>query len=93
MNVNEATPEPVEETEPAENVENTDKSVNAAEISFSTKAEESVEATNLEDSVSDIEKFTVEKGAVVAKGEAGIDFKTDTNTQMNQYPNLDLRWI
>ena len=36
VNVNETTPEPVEETEPAENAENTEKSVNAAEISFST---------------------------------------------------------
>ena len=60
---------------------------------FSTWAEETDEATNIEDSVSDIEKCTVEKVAVVAKGEAGKDFKTDTNTQMKQYPNLDLRWI
>ena len=34
VNVNETTPEPVEETEPAENAENTELSVNAAEISF-----------------------------------------------------------
>ena len=32
VNVNETTPEPVEETEPAENAENTEVSVNAAEI-------------------------------------------------------------
>ena len=32
VNVNETTPEPVEETEPAENAENTELSVNAAEI-------------------------------------------------------------
>ena len=64
----------------------------AAEIYFSTWAEETDKAT-LEDSVSYIEKCTVEKVAVLAKGEAGKDFKTDTNTQMKQYPNLDLRWI
>ena len=34
VNVNETTPEPVEETEPAENAENTELSVNAVEISF-----------------------------------------------------------
>ena len=34
VNVNETTPEPVEETEPAENAENTELSVNAAEISL-----------------------------------------------------------
>ena len=43
--------------------------------------------------MSDIEKCTVEKVAVVAKGEAGKDFKTGTNTQMKQYPNLDIRWV
>ena len=34
VNVNETTPEPVEETEPAENAKNTEISVNAAEIFF-----------------------------------------------------------
>ena len=67
--------------------------MNVAESSFSTWAEETDEATIIEGSVSDIEKWTVEKVAVVAKGEAGKDFKTDTNTQMKQYPNLDLRWV
>ena len=86
------TPEPLKETEPAEDAENTEKSVNAAEISFFTWAKETDEATNLEDSVFDIEKCTVEKVAV-AKGEAGKDFKTDTNTHMKQCPKMDLRWI
>ena len=36
VNANEITPEPVEETEPAENAEISEKSVNAAEISSST---------------------------------------------------------
>ena len=67
--------------------------MNAAESSFSTWFEETDEATNIEGSVSDIEKCTFEKVAVVAKGEAGKDFKTDTNTQIKQYPNLDLRCI
>ena len=35
------TPEPVKETEPAEDAENTEKSVNAAEIFFFTGANES----------------------------------------------------
>ena len=61
--------------------------------SFSIWAEETDEVTNIQGSVFDIEKFTAEKVAVVAKGEAGKDFKTDTNTPMKQYPNLDLRWI
>ena len=90
MIVNKTTPEPVE---PAENAEISDKSVITAEISSSTWSKETDEPTNLEYSVSDIETFTVEKVAVVAKGEAGKDFKTDTNSQMNQYPILDLRSI
>ena len=57
-----------------------------------TWAKETYEATNLEDSVFDIEKCMVEKVAV-AKGEAGKDFKTDTNTHMKQCPKMDLRWI
>ena len=40
-----------------------------------------------------MEKYSVKKDAVVAKGEAAIAFKTDTNTWMKQYSNLDLRWI
>ena len=35
LNVNDTTPEPVEESEPAEHAENTEKSVNVAEIVFS----------------------------------------------------------
>ena len=35
---------------------------------------------NLENSVSDLEKCTIEKVAVVFKWEAGKDVKTDTNT-------------
>ena len=36
----------------------------------------------LEDSVSDIKKCTAEKFSFFAKGEDGIDFKTDNNMQM-----------
>ena len=68
-------------------------SIRAAEISINTWAEEADDATKLEYSASDIEKCTVEKVAVVAKGEAAKAFKTDTNTAMKQYPNLDLIWI
>ena len=88
VNVKKNTPEIVEE--PAEISE---KSVNTAEISSSTWSEETDENTNLEYSVSDREKFFVEKVAVIVKGEAGKDFKTDSNTQMKQYPILDLRLI
>ena len=48
---------------------------------------------NLENSVSDIEKCTVDKVAFVFKWEAGKDVKTDTTTQMKQYSIQDLRWI
>ena len=48
---------------------------------YSTLAEEADEATNLEDSASDIEKSTVEKVAIVAKGEAAKASKTDTNLE------------
>ena len=47
--------------------------------------EEADEATKLEYSASDIEKCTVEKVAVVAKGEATKDFKIGTNTWMKKY--------
>ena len=48
---------------------------------------------NLEISVSDIEKYTVEKVPVVFKWEAGKEVKTDTKMQMKQYHIKDLRWI
>ena len=41
---------------------------------------------NLENSISDIEKCTVEKVAVIFKWEAGKDVKTDTNSQMKPSP-------
>ena len=47
------------------------------------------EANNLEDSASDIEKCTVEKVAVIAKGEAAKAFKIDTNTGMKKYLRCD----
>ena len=37
-----------------------------------------------------VEKCTVEKVVIVAIGEAAKAFKTNTNTQMKQYSNLDL---
>ena len=37
-----------------------------------------------------IEKCTVEKVVIVAIGEAAKAFKTNTNTQLKQYSNLDL---
>ena len=42
-------------------------------------------ATKLEYSASDIEKYTVEKVAVVAKGEAAKVFKIGTDTGMKKY--------
>ena len=48
---------------------------------------------NLENSVSDIEKCYVKKVVVFFKWKIGKDVKTDTNTQMKQYPIQDLRWI
>ena len=57
---NETTPEPVKETETAENIENTEKSVNAiraAEIYIYTSTDEADEATNLEDTTSDKKKL------------------------------------
>ena len=90
MNVDKTNSDPAEETEPAEIAKNTEIIVNATKISISTWAEKTDEATNLEDSVSDIERWIFDK---VAKGKVGKDFKTDTNLQMKQYPNLDLRWI
>ena len=47
----------------------------SVETSTSTWAEEADEANKLKYSASDIEKFTVEKVAVVANGEAAKDFK------------------
>ena len=89
MNVNETNPVPVEETEHAENTEKEVNSIRAAEISINTWAEEADDATKLEYSASDIEKCTVEKVAVVAKGEAAKAFKIDTNTGMKKYLRCD----
>ena len=50
---------------------------------------EADEATKLEYSASDIEKCTVEKVAVNAKGEAAKDFKIRTNTGMKKYLRCD----
>ena len=75
VNVNENNPVLVEETEPAENTE-------FNRISW---AEEADEATKLEYSAYDIKKCTVEKVAVVAKGEAAKDFEIDTNTEVKKY--------
>ena len=46
-------------------------------------------ATILEYSASGIEKYTVEKAAVVAKGEAAKDFKIGTDTRMKKYLRCD----
>ena len=42
-------------------------------------------ATKLESSASDIKKCTIEKVAVVAKGEAAKDSKIGTNTGIRKY--------
>ena len=89
MNVNETNPVPVEETEHAENTEKEVNSIRAAEISINTWAQDADDATKLEYSASDIEKCTVEKVAVVAKGEAAKAFKIDTNTGMKKYLRCD----
>ena len=47
-------------------------------------------ATKLEYSASDIEKYTVEKVAVVAKGEAAKDVKMGINTGMTSVENTFL---
>ena len=65
----------MEETETADNT-GEKKWIQSDQISW---AEEADEATKLEYSASDIEKFTFEKAAVVAKGEAAKDFKIGTN--------------
>ena len=46
-------------------------------------------ATKLKYFASEIEKCTVEKVAVVAKGEAVKDFRSGTNTGMKQYLRCD----
>ena len=73
LNVNEANPVSVEETEHAENTEKKVNPIRVAEISITAWAEEADEATKLEDSAT-----TVEKVAVVAKGDAAKAVKTDT---------------
>ena len=52
--------------------------------------EEAGEATKLEYYASDIEKCTVEKVAVVAKGEAAKDFKICTFTGMKKYQSVEI---
>ena len=64
-------------------------SVRSVEISITTLAEEAGEATKLEYYASDIEKCTVEKDAVVAKGEAAKDFNICTYTGMKTYRRCD----
>ena len=59
--------------------------IGSVEISITTCAEKADVATKLEYSASDIEKYTVEKVAVVAKGEAAKDFKIGTNKGMKKY--------
>ena len=88
VKVDEINPLPVEETEPAENTEKVN-SFRSVEISITTWAEEAGEATKLEYYASDIEKCTVEKVAVVAKGEAAKDFKICTYTGMKKYLRCD----
>ena len=58
-------------------------------ISITTWPEEAGEATKLEYYASDIEKCTVEKVAVVVKGEAAKDFKIWTYTGMKIYWRCD----
>ena len=89
MNVNETNPVPVEETEHAENTEKRSEFNQNSWYFYYTWAEEADDATKLEYSASDIEKCTVEKVAVVAKGEAAKAFKIDTNTGMKKYLRCD----
>ena len=56
---------------------------------ITTLSGEADEATKLEYSASDIEKCTVEKDAVDAKGEAAKDWKIGTNTRMEKYLRCD----
>ena len=65
-------------------------SIRSVEISITTWAEEADEATKLEYSASGLEKCTVEKVAVVAKGEAVKDVKIGTNTTLKKYLRCDL---
>ena len=53
-------------------------SIRSVEIYIATLAEEVHEATKQEYSASDVEKYTVEKVAVVAKCEAAKDFNIGT---------------
>ena len=71
VNVNETQGMPVEETEPAENIEKK-RRIQSDHLRFLLPIELKKlhdEATKLECLASDIEKCTVEKGAVVAKTE------------------------
>ena len=64
-------------------------SVRSVEISITTWTKEAGEANKLEYYASDIEKCTVEKVAVVAKGEAAKDFKIWSYTGMKKYWRCD----
>ena len=64
-------------------------SVRSVEISITTWAEEAGEANKLEYSASDLEKCTVEKVAVVAKGEVAKDFKISNYTGRKKYLRCD----
>ena len=83
VKVDEINPMPVEETEHAENTEKVNL-IRSVEIYITTWSEESDEGTQLENSGSDIEKCTVEKVAVFAKGEAAKDVNIGTNTEMKK---------
>ena len=65
-------------------------SIRSVEISITICTEEDDEATKLEYSpFFYIKKFTVEKVAVVAKGEAAKDFKICTSTGKKKYLRCD----
>ena len=64
-------------------------SFGSVEISITNWAEKTDKATKLEYSVSGIEKCTVERVAIVAKGQAAKDFKIGTNTRMKKCLRCD----
>ena len=80
VDVNEINLVPVDEAEHVKKV----ISIRTVEISITTWAEESDVV-----SASDIEKWTIEKVSVVAKGEAAKDSKIGTNTWMKKYLRCD----
>ena len=64
-------------------------SIRSVEISLNSLTEEADKATKLEYSASDIEMCTVERVAVVSKGEAAKDVKIGTYTGMKKYLRCD----